>query len=54
MSNLHNLQRIVIEMTSLPHHLTQTKNRNSQRIVTQDKCFCEDGQKNPFNKVKSK
>ena len=41
-------------MTSLPHYLTQTKYKNSQGIVTQDTCFCEEGQKSPFNRVKSK
>ena len=39
MCNLHNLQGVVIEMTSKSHHVTQTKHENRQ---TMDACFCEE------------
>ena len=42
MSNLHNLQRVVIEMTSYSHHMTQTKHKNRQAMETNDTCFCEE------------
>ena len=41
MSSLHNLQGVVIEMTSESHHMTQIKHENRQAMETKDTCFCE-------------
>ena len=43
MSNLHNLQGVVKEMTSKSHHVIQTKHENRQ-ANNGDKytCFCEE------------
>ena len=43
MSNLHNLQGVVKEMTSKSHHVIQTKHENKQ-ANNGDKytCFCEE------------
>ena len=42
MSNLHNLQGVVIEMTSYSDHVTQTKHENRETMETKDICFCEE------------
>ena len=41
MSNLHNLQEVVMEMTPYLHHVVQTKNKNRQAMEAKDICFCE-------------
>ena len=41
MSNLHNLQWVVIEIMSLSHHVTQNKHEKRQTMETKDTCFCE-------------
>ena len=40
MSNLHNLQEMVIEMTPYLHHVVQPKHKNRQRMEAKDICFC--------------
>ena len=40
MSNLHNLQEVVMEMTPYLHHVVQTKNKNRQAMEAKDICFC--------------
>ena len=40
MSNLHNLQELVMEMTPYLHHVVQTKNKNRQAMEAKDICFC--------------
>ena len=40
MSNLNNLQWVVVEMTSRLHHVTQSKHENRQVIETKDRYFC--------------
>ena len=40
MSNLHNLQEMVIEMTPYLHHVVQPKNKNRQRMEAKDIYFC--------------
>ena len=40
-SNLNNLQRVVIEMTSQLHQVTQTKHKNKQTMETKETCFCK-------------
>ena len=40
MSNLHDLQEMVIEMTSYLHHVVQPKHKNRQRMEAKDICFC--------------
>ena len=42
MSNLHNLQGVVIEMTSYSDQVTQTKHENRETMETKDTCFCEE------------
>ena len=42
MSKLHNLQGVVIEMTSQSHQVTQTKHENRQTMDTKATCFCEE------------
>ena len=42
MSNLHNLQGVVMEMTSKSHRVTQTKHKNRQTMEAKDTCFCEE------------
>ena len=42
MPNLHNLQRVIIEITSYPHHVTQTKHEKWQLMEAKDTCFCEE------------
>ena len=42
MLNLHNLQVVVIEITSQSPDLTQAKQENTQTTDTKDTCFCEE------------
>ena len=41
MSNLHNLQGVIIEMSWYSYHMTQTKHENMQTMETTDTGFFE-------------
>ena len=42
MSNLHNLEKVVIKMTSESHQVTQTTHENRQTMVKKKTCFCKE------------
>ena len=42
MSNLRNLQGLVIKMASQLNHVTQTKHESRQTMETKDTCFREE------------